>query len=1227
MKLKSIFYQICLVLMASLFSVSAKTQSCTLTATATSTESICKATGTITITPSSGSGNYNFIVTGPGYSSTTSSNTIGGLAAGTYSVKVKDINTGCFVQLNNIVVSGNYQDPRFQLSATDVTCTNGNNGSISVIGLQYGKGPFSYSIIAPSASGVGTSNSTGVFTNLISGDYSIRLSDSCGGLQTRVITIANYSWSITSAPVTKVGCDSTDVTINLSDNKGNTNAAGTAFNGFLYGASKAPGDTVWSSNRSFRFFKSTSRSVTFVAKDLCGNTKTTTWFDNTKPSVNASVTISNQQCADFSATIVGQQNLTNPQYCLYNSGNTLISCNLTGIFNLVPYGSYCIKIQDNCYDTTITRCFTVTQPVPAIAASVSTSSLACNTFTASVTGQQNLISPQYCLYDSANTLVSCNLTGVFPGIGYGSYCIKITDGCTGTIITRCFTQKKPVPTVGSVINISNQSCNTFTATVSGLVNITNGQYCLYDSTGTLVTCNLTGIFNNLAYGTYCVNVKNDVACYDTTIIRCFTASPLVPSVNNWVSISNKVCTGFTAKITGQQNLTNPQYCIYDNTNTLITCNTTGQFDNLPYGSYCIYIKNDTSCVDTTIQRCFSVIVPVPSVSNTVTISNKACLTFTATITGQSNLTSPQYCLYDNSNALVTCNLTGQFDNIPYGSYCIKTVNTCYDTTITRCFTVNQIPLNINITSTASCTIGTTTLNVTIGNGVAPYTINIYNPGGALVSTTTTASTPVSINGLSGLPSGLQYKIVVTGSCGSKDSTMVTPVASSLTKTINANSKCPGGQWLNGTGDLLVNAVFSGGIVTPVIIYQDGVAVTINYSTQSGSNFTFSNMQPATYVVQYKLQGCATVVKDTFTLNQYAYPSLAQSAVYQCNNNNFSVSAAVTGGIPAYSYEIIGSQPTSPSIIQGPQASPTFGINNGTTYSLVRLRVIDACGNATINDASILPLGNTAVTASSDCFYNNISLSVDTIPNATYTWYKKTSPTDSTLIGSNQTYAIPYLLPSDTGTYVSVMSVNSGCLTKVSSFTVTGACGGTLLQLKGLSFVGSLDKENVQLKWTTASAFPADKFIIERSIDGLNFKEIGTMNVSANNNTAVSQYFFSDINAPAGKIYYRLHIIKSNLPATYSSIVEITKTGTITISVMPNPVVDAFTIKFQKVTAANYVVSLASADGRIISKNSYPVTSGEAKTIQRPYGTATGIYFLIIRNMASNQQEVIKLFFK
>ena len=143
----------------------------------------------------------------------------------------------------------------------------------------------------------------------------------------------------------------------------------------------------------------------------------------------------------------------------------------------------------------------------------------------------------------------------------------------------------------------------------------------------------------------------------------------------------------------------------------------------------------------------------------------------------------------------------------------------------------------------------------------------------------------------------------------------------------------------------------------------------------------------------------------------------------------------------FTYEIIGSTPATPSILAGPQSSPLFNINNGTNYSLIRLRALDACGNASLADASILPLANDEIIATSNCFLQPTTLSVDSIYNSTYSWYKKTNITDadSTLIGSASSYYIPTVLPSDTGIYICHIEVNSGCVKRTYIYDLNASC--------------------------------------------------------------------------------------------------------------------------------------------------------------------------------------------
>ncbi|HUP12201.1 MAG TPA: hypothetical protein VM187_08325, partial [Niastella sp.] len=270
-----------------LFPDAALAQTCNLHLTYSTTESRCMATGTITVQASGGSGNYNYKVSGPVTTSFTSSNVITGLQAGIYKITVRDITSSCQAEKDSVVINGSYSDPRFLLAKTDVTCA-GNDGTITTGSQQFGRAPFSYTIIAPSPAGIGTTNTTGNFTGLIAGAYAIQLKDSCGGIQVRRVTLEGYSWWFDAVTVTKTDCNNATVVIRLKDNKGNLNTSSVAFSAFTYGIINSPGDTTWTTSNSFSFVLGTRRSVTFVAKDACGNLHTKVWDvpANTKPAVS-----------------------------------------------------------------------------------------------------------------------------------------------------------------------------------------------------------------------------------------------------------------------------------------------------------------------------------------------------------------------------------------------------------------------------------------------------------------------------------------------------------------------------------------------------------------------------------------------------------------------------------------------------------------------------------------------------------------------------------------------------------------------------------------------------------------------------------------------------------------------------------------------------------------------------------------------------------------------------
>ncbi len=1168
------------------------------------------ATGSITTIVTGGSGNYNYRVVGPVTKPFTSSNTITGLSAGYYRVIVEDVNNNCTVFRDSVMVPGTYQDPRFQLSRNNVSC-RGNDGSIALVDQQFGRAPFTYSIIAPSPSLVGTSNTTGSFSNLVAGEYYVQLQDSCGGIQVRRVTIETYSWWFDNSVVNRIGCDSAEATITLRNNQGNINTTTTGYNGFTYGVVRAPGDTIWSANRTFRFHIGTRRSVTLLAKDNCGFLHSSFWTlpSNMRPSVG-SVNLSNYGCTTFAATVSNQQNLTNPVFCLLNSSGNTVSCNNTGTFPSMAYGSYCIRIIDACYDTTITRCFTATKPVPSVASTVTLTNQNCTSFTASVHGWSNLTSPQFCLFDAGGTQLSCNTSGSFNNLAYGSYCIRVRNGCNDTTITRCFVASRPAASLNQP-TISGVTCTSFNVNVTGN-NLTGpATYCLYDSQGNVDTCNTTGVFTGIATGNYCIRAVS--ACGDSTNTVCFTGSYPRPVLGASVQTSNADCNGFTATITGQQNLTNPRYCLLNASNDTIGCNSTGVFTSIPYGSYCITMKD--GCADTTIIRCFSQSQVQPSINSTLQASNMTCSRLTVRATGN-NLTDPKYCIRDSLGYVVECNTTGIFNNLAYGRYCVTITDGCVDTSFSVC--QSFYPNNrITLTTSKACAIGTANLDVQFTSPDGPFNVKVYHPNGGLLKDSTASSNLVRLS-VPGLTAGLQYKVVGTNGCGLKDSAYVVPDATIVTKSASVQAKCPSASWMNGSGDIRATCSSNLYSVIPGIIRKNGSAYSQGFAYQSNGTYTFTDLEPATYVVEYTLQTCNSRVYDTVTVSAYVYPNQGQSAIYQCDNNSFSVGANVQGGISPYSYQIIGSVPSTPSIVSIQQNNPVFNISNGTTYSLVRLRTIDACGNATLADVSVLPLQNISITPNRNCFYRNVTLTVDTIANATYTWYRKTTAVDSVIIGTGLSYNLPFFIPEQTGIYICKVNVNNGCMIRIASFNLDGDCDITILPLSW-NLAGRVSGNTNKLSWTVRDERDVVSYEVERRT-GSSFMPLGR--ATATNQGITALYHFIDQNPAPGVNQYRVKMILANGRTKYSNTIILTS-GQASITVYPNPVKQHLNIEINSTLRSDYQVELISSSGQ-------KVISGSLKNVLQTTlvynrnNLPSGVYFLKVKNMNSGFEEIRKI---
>ncbi|WP_113661232.1 T9SS type A sorting domain-containing protein [Pedobacter nanyangensis] len=152
-------------------------------------------------------------------------------------------------------------------------------------------------------------------------------------------------------------------------------------------------------------------------------------------------------------------------------------------------------------------------------------------------------------------------------------------------------------------------------------------------------------------------------------------------------------------------------------------------------------------------------------------------------------------------------------------------------------------------------------------------------------------------------------------------------------------------------------------------------------------------------------------------------------------------------------------------------------------------------------------------------------------------------------GSSATKTIT---PTTTGTQTHILTVKDAAnITRTATFNVTTTC---TLPITLISFEGKLTGNHAQLTWTAADEKKNDYYIVEKSENGINFKEINKVMATVGNSTP-SSYSVNDNDLQGNKIkYYRLKILNSDGDIGYSSIIKInTGIQTNEMVLTPNPV--------------------------------------------------------------------------
>lgn len=758
-------------------------------------------TGSITITANGGVSPYTYALNAGGYSAT---NTFTNLAAGTYTVHVRDANNcqkDTIISLNN---NGNFYVT--SIGGIQPSCFNGNDGSVNftVIG---GVPPYQYAI---NASPFGAANT---FNGLSSGFYTLHAIDNSGCSRDTVVFLSQpVQLGFSSITLTPTICAGTNTGTATVVGTGGTPGYQYKIDLGGYGASGsftglAPGNHTISVRDSKNCVKDT---IITILEPL--------------PVSFANITIIPPGCfSNVGVISIGGTGGVPPYTFAIGAGPFQSS----GSFNNLPIGNYTLHVQDanGCqHDTVISLALNQLISIT----SLNHTAVLCPGFSngvINVLGSSAYIPIQYSLNGGTQ-----QLSGNFNGLSAGTYTVHVEDqlGCfVDSIVTIL---SAPTITINS-INITSPLCyNTTDGSI--LINATGGMGPLYYSYNAIpYTSN--NLLTNIGIGTYTLHVKDSINCQVDTVVNVTGPSPItITSINIGQPFCN-IATNGSITINASGGQSPYQYAI---NNSLFTTN--NAFTNLIQGTYTVQIMDINGCIKDTIIQLNA--APYLTFINVV-VQNVSCKfgadgSINLAVTGGFN--PYQYSINSIPNGT-----SGSFSNLGIGSYTIVATDNigCSEDTVINiteplspltAFPTGMTPNKCKGDSAGSLTGGAS-------GGTTPYT---YSIDGINFQTS---------NQFNNLPAG-SFVLTVKDANGCTDDTLVT-VTEPLT-SVQLN--------LLGIKDISCLDVNDGSITVSTSYGQPPLQFYLN-GTNVGLDTLYEALSPGEYIVVVEDSiGCKSTGKYT-----------------------------------------------------------------------------------------------------------------------------------------------------------------------------------------------------------------------------------------------------------------------------------------------------------------------------------------------------------------------------
>ncbi len=860
--------------------------------------------GSATAQASNGTSPYDYVWTGASgtlqtTNNITTSNTLSGLASGTYTITVND-NNNCTA--TTTVVLTNAAAPTVTITAqTNVQCFGASTGSATATAAS-GSSPYDYVWTGASGTLQTTNNITtpNTLNGLAAGTYTVTVTDNNNCVATQTVTITQPATALTVTMTASVdascGSSNGSATAQASNGTSPYDYVWTGASGTLQTTNNAAGADVLGSLAAGTY------TVTVTDANNCAASTTVVINNSGGPSlsISAQTNITCNGGNNGSATVSASGGVSPYDYVWANASGTIQSdLNIPGpsISSGLTAGTYTVSVTDNnnCLSTQLV---TITEPAAITSAMTSTPAGCTANGTATATPAGGTSPYTYAWSPLGGTGSTAS------SLASGTYTVTITDNalCTHTDTITVGNTGGGLTSTATSTSVSCNGGNNGTATVTPTSGTGPYTYAWSPSGGN----NATAI--SLTAGTYTCTFTDANSCVATQTVTVTEPSAFSITPAQIDVLCSGASTG-SATVTVAGGTTPYTYAWTPSGGTANTA--TG----LAAGTYTCTIQDVALCSATQV---FTITDVNPPITSTLTSTPASCNQSNGTASVTAGGGAPGYTYSWSPAGGTTTSATG----LNPGSYSvtITDANLCTATGTVTVASTAAYTVSISVTP-VSCNGGSNgSATAVISGGTAPF-VNSWAPaGGAGIATGTI------------LPAGT-YTLTTTETatgCQTNTLAVITEPALPITVVSNAQNICYGQS------------------ATLTAAGAGGNGVPYNYSWNTGGTTSSISVNPTTHTVYTvtvtDAQNCSA--QDTVSVYVSAPLAISVSAGDTlCQGASVTMSATASGGDGTYTITWTPGNQTGSPLTVTPSSSTTYtatvsdGCTVGTVSSTVPVQVL------------------------------------------------------------------------------------------------------------------------------------------------------------------------------------------------------------------------------------------------------------------------------------------------